>query len=283
LGKFGFSFTPRILKEGSITDLGFNLKYTDRLSGAADFRYTAITENKELLDVTDSLNAVTERIFEVFFMPIQYSLLATERYTFYLGGGAYYEYDNLTEKGFFNMPALENLGKERVNAYTNDFSMHVVGPLLEGGFKYAGGWFAMALTGGVVPVFFLSSSQKMEIVPLLDPNHADYTQTTWGSPYFYAHFDCTLFAYFTVTALYDFVHLAYKTIDFDEQLKWHTPRQETFSQSLKLEGSALLPLGGGMSFQIGYGFAFDWIQFDAGSPSLSDRQYAVLTVKKTER
>jgi hypothetical protein len=84
-----------------------------------------------------------------------------------------------------------------------------------------------------------------------------------------------------VAALYNFVHLAYKTIDFDEQLKWQTPQQEIFSQSLKIEGSALLPLGGGMSFQIGYGFAFDWMQFDTESPSLNKKQYALLTVKRT--
>jgi hypothetical protein len=161
LGNFGFTFAPKILKEGSITDLGFNLKYTDRLSGAVNFRYTAISENTELLDAADSLNAVTEHIFEIFFLPLRYSLLATESRTFYLGGGAYYEYDNLAEKGFFNMPVLENLNKEPVNAYTNDFSMHLFGPLVEGGFEYTGKWFAMELAGGVVPVFLLNSSQKM--------------------------------------------------------------------------------------------------------------------------
>jgi hypothetical protein len=281
LGNFGFTFAPKILKEGSITDLGFNLKYTDRLSGAVNFRYTAITENTELLDAADSLNAVTEHIFEIFFLPLQYALLAAERCTFYLGGGAYYEYDNLTEKGFFNMPALENLNKEPVNAYTNNFSMHVFGPLVEGGFEYTGKWFALKLTGGAVPVFLLSSTQKMTMVPLLEPDYADYTQTTRGSPYLYANLDCTLFEYFNVVALYNFVHLAYKTIDFDEQFKWQTPQRKIFSQSLKIEGSALLPLGGGMSFQIGYGFAFDWMRFDAEPPSLSKRQYALLTVKKT--
>jgi hypothetical protein len=281
IGNLGFSFAPKILKEGSIIDFGFSLKYTDTMSGAVNFRYTAITENHELFEVADSLNAVTERIFEVFFLPVQYSLLAAERYTLYLGGGAYYEYDALTEKGFFNMPALENLGKERVNAYTNNFSMHVFGPLLESGVTYAGEWFTIALTGGIVPIFLLGSSQKTEIVPLLDPQYADYAQTTGGSPYFYVHLDCTLFRYFNAAASYDFVHLIYKTIHFDDELMWYTPQQETLAHSLNIEVSALLPMGGGMSFQIGYGFTFDWAQFDAASPSLSNRHYAILTVKKT--
>jgi hypothetical protein len=280
MGNVGFSFAPKILKEGSITDLGVSLKYTDTMSGAVNLRYTAISKNEELLDVADSLNAVTERIFEVFLLPVQYSLFSTERYTLYLGGGAYYEYDALNEKGFFNMPALESLGKERVNSYTNDFSMHVFGPLLEGGFRYTGEWSTVALTGGIVPVFLLGSSQKMEMVPLLDPHYADYAQTTGGSPYFYVNLDCTLFRYFNVAALYDFVHLDYKTINFDEQFTWYTPQQETIAQSLKIEVSGLLPLGNGMSFRIGYGFTFDWMQFDAASPSLSNRHYAILTVKK---
>ncbi|MDR2446552.1 MAG: hypothetical protein LBD58_04590 [Treponema sp.] len=281
IGDFGFSFAPKILKEGSITDLGFSLKYTERLSGAIHFRYTAIAKNEELFGVADSLNAVNNHIFETFFLPIQYGLLATEKYTLYLGGGAYYEYDALTEKGFFNMPALEQLGKERVNAYTNDFSMHVFGPLIEGSFTYAVARFALTLTGGIVPVFLLGSSQKVGIVPLLDPGYADYAQTTGGSPYFYVHLDCALLKYFNVAVLYDFVHLSYKTINFDEQLACYTPEQETRSQFLKIEASALLPLGGGMSFQIGYGYTFDWTQFDDTSPFMSNRQYMILTVKKT--
>jgi hypothetical protein len=282
IGNVGFSFAPKILKEGSITDLGFSLKYTARLSGAVDFRYTVINENTELLDVADSLNAINERIFEVFLLPVQYALLATESYRFYLGGGVYYEYDILNEKGFFNMPDLEILGKERVNAYTNDFAMHVVGPLIAGGFRQGGRWFSLTLTGGIVPVFLLDSSQKIKIVPLLEPNYADYAQTTSGSPYFYINLDCTLFRYFNVAALYNFVHLVYKTIDFDDQFAWYTPEQETLTQSFKIEVSALLPIGGGMSFQIGYGYTFDWIHVDGTSPSMSNRQYALLMMKKIE-
>ncbi|MDR2150886.1 MAG: hypothetical protein LBO67_08810 [Spirochaetaceae bacterium] len=135
LGNFGFSLASKPLKEGSITDLGFNLKYTDTLSGAVNFRSTAISKNEELFEVKDSLNAVNEQLFEVFFLPFQYAMRAAERYTFSLGGGLYYENNTLTEKGFFNMPELENLEKERVNSYTNDFSLHLVGPLLEGGFS----------------------------------------------------------------------------------------------------------------------------------------------------
>ncbi|MDR1072691.1 MAG: hypothetical protein LBL45_03315 [Treponema sp.] len=279
LGDFGFSFAPKILKEGSIIDLGFSLKYTERLSGAVRFRYTAFSKNEELLDVADSLNVVNEHIFEVFFLPVQYDLLANERYTLYFGGGAYYEYDALTEKGFFNMPALEQLGREKVNAYTNDFSMHVFGPLIEGGFKCAAGWLALTLTGGVVPVFLLGSSQKVGVVPLIDPGYADYAQTTGGSPYFYASLDCVVLKYFNVAAFYDFVHLSYKTMNFDEQLAWYAPQQEIRVQSLKIEASALLPLGGGMSFQIGYGYTFDWMQLDVASPSMSNRQYVILTVR----
>jgi hypothetical protein len=281
MGNVGFSFAPKILKEGSITDFAMSLQYTERLSGAVHLRYTALSKNEELLGVADSLNAVNEHIFEVFFLPVRYGWSITGNYSLSLGGGAYYEYDGLTEKGFFNMPSLENLGKERVNAYTNEFSMHVFGPLIEGSFEYTAGWFALALSGGMVPVFLLGSSQNVGIVPLLDPSYAAYTQTTAGSPYFYANLDCTLFTFFNMAVLYDFVHLAYKTIDFDEQLAWYTPEQETRAQSLKLEASALLPLGGGLSFQIGYGYTFDWMQFDAASPSMSNRQYVILTVKKT--
>jgi hypothetical protein len=198
-GSFSFSLSPKILKDGSITDIGLGLKYAEKLSGELRFRYTSIAKNESLEDVADSLNAVNESIFEVFFLPVTYTFLNMENITIHAGGGTYYEYGNLTEKGFFNMPALENLGKERVNSYTNDFSMHVVGPLIDAGVRYRAAWFRAALSAGIVPVFFLGASQKMGMVPLLDPHYADYSQSTAGSPYFYVNLDCVLFKYVGAT------------------------------------------------------------------------------------
>jgi hypothetical protein len=176
IGNFSFSFAPKILKDGSINDMSLGLRYTEHLSGELRLRYAASAKNEALENVKDSLNAANEHIFEVFALPVKYTFYAGNT-ALYAGGGAYYEYDNLTEKGFFNMPELENLAppKERVNSYTNEFSMHIIGPLVEAGAGHRGARFGAALSGGIAPVFFLSASQKMSMVPLLDPGHADFS------------------------------------------------------------------------------------------------------------
>jgi hypothetical protein len=181
------------------------------------------------------------------------------------------------------MPELENLTppKERVNSYTNDFSMHLIGPLIDLGLRRRSGWYSIALSGGIAPIFALASSQKMGIVPLLNPHYADYSQTTTGSPYFYVNLDCILFKYLNVAALYDFAKLQYQVVDFDDDLAWRNQERETLTQSFRIEASALLPFGRDASFQIGGGFAFDSLTLDGAAPVKSNRQYVILAIKRT--
>jgi hypothetical protein len=277
---FSFSLSPKILEDGSIIDLGLGLDYAGHLRGELRFRNTISSKNEEIAGVADSLNAVNENIFEVFFLPVEYAFVKSSYVSLRAGAGVYYEYDKLSEKGFFNMPELEDIGRERVNAYKNDFAMHVIGPLLDAGVDFNTGWLNTSLSLGIVPLFFLTATQKTSIVPLLDPHHADYTQDTGGSPYFYARLDSTFFKYINLVLLYDAAQLRYKSIDFDDNLHWITPESTVFTQSLKIETSLLLPLGS-MSFQVGYGYTFDSTRFDSASLVNGNRQYIILTARKT--
>jgi hypothetical protein len=279
-GNFSFSLSPKILEDGSITDIGLGLDYADKLRGELRFLYTITSKNEELTGVADSLNAVNENIFEVFFLPIEYAFVKTSYSRVWLGGGLYYEYDKLAEKGFFNMPVLEAIGLERVNSYTNDFSMHIIGPLIDAGVDYDTDWLNTSLSVGIVPLFFLHAAQTMSIVPLLEPNYADYTQDTTGGPYFYARLDSVFFKYVNLVFLYDVAQLRYESIDFDDNLAWIHPESTVLTRSLKIEASLLLPLGG-MSFQSGYGYTFESTRFDSASPVDSNRQYLILTARKT--
>jgi hypothetical protein len=292
LGNFSFFLSPKILKEGSIIEAGLGFQYTQRWGGEIRFRNTMIAENEPIADVADSLNAVNENLFEIFFLPAEYFLYQRPNSRLWLGAGAYYEYDKLNEKGFFNMPALENMGRERVNSYTNDFSMHLIGPLIDLGFRHKVDFFEtdwlnigalgvdLTLSGGIVPVFFLTSSQKMSMVPLLDPHYAQYNQTTAGSPYLYLSLNMTLFRFINLTLLYDYARLKYKNIDFDDHLQWITPERTVITQSFKIEASLLIPLGS-MQVQIGGGCTFDSTRFDTGSPVENNRPYFILTAKKS--
>ncbi|MDR0759201.1 MAG: hypothetical protein LBF74_03725, partial [Treponema sp.] len=274
IDNFSFSLSPKILEDGSITDIGVGLDYADRLGGELRFRNTLSSKNEEIAGVADSLNAVNEHIFEAFFLPLEYSFVKSSSARLWAGAGVYYKYDKLAGKGFFNMPELEALGRERVNAYNNDFAMHIIGPLIDAGVDFNTNWLNTSLSAGIVPLFFLTAAQEMSIVPLLEPHHANYTQNTWGSPYFYARLDSTFFKYVNLVLLYDVAQLRYQSIDFDKNLHWITLESAVFIQSLKIEASLLLPLGG-MSFQVGVGYTFDSTRFDSVPPIDGNRQYII--------
>jgi hypothetical protein len=280
IGRFSFSLSPKVLKDGSITDLSFGYEYTEKFGGELRFRYSNSAKNGQFDEtVPDSLNAIDESIFEVFLLPFEYFFLKKPQAKFWIGTGGYYNYRALNEKGYFNMPGLEALNKEKVNSYANDFSMHVVGPDIETGFTYHAAWLNVSVHAGIVPVFYLIASQKMTITPLMEPGHADYAQQTSGSPYFYADLGVVLFKYISLSFLYDFSRLNYKAIDFDNDLNWYNPEKTTIAQSLKIEASLLIPLQGSVYTQIGYGHTFDSTQLDSDSPVKSSRQYVILAAK----
>jgi hypothetical protein len=280
MGRFSFYLTPKILKDGSIIDFGLGYEYTEHTAGEIRLRFSS-TAKKEEFDgtVPDSLNAVEENNFEIFLMPFEYFFVKKQRIKIQAGMGVYYAYNTLAEKGYFNMPVLETLGKEKINSFSNDFTMHVLGPNLETGFSYRGGWFDLSVRGGVVPVFYLGARQKMEITPLMEPDYADYSQNTAGSPYVYADAGFVFFRYVSLALLYDFSRLNYQVVDFDTNLNWYNPERTAAVQSLKAEASLLIPLQSAVYIQIGYGYTFDSIQLDSGSPVRSSRQYLIFSTK----
>ena len=280
-GNFNFFLSPKIMKDGSITEIGLGLMYTDIAGGIIRFRNTSVAKNEELSNVSDSLNSATEKKYEFHLNLIDFYFQKTEVFFLRLGAGFYYDYNKLSEKGFFNMPLLEAMipPREQVNSYTNNFSMHLLGPLAEAGISYKSRLFGISISGGIVPVFFLHTNQKTGIVPLMEPNMVEFSQNTWGKPYCYLNLDCVLFKFINLTFLYDYTRLKYSVVDFDENLDWIRPFRTVVTQSFKIEASALLPLGDSTYGQIGYGHTFDSTRLDSLSVD-SNRNYIIFTVKK---
>jgi hypothetical protein len=285
LGNFNFFLSPKIIEDGSFTDFGIGMLYTNNLEGELHTRITAISKNEELSGVTDSLNAIKEYIFELFFIPVKYNFLKTDRIRLCAGSGLYYKYDKLNEKGYFNLPELETLTppKERVNSYTNEFSMHLVGPVADTEIYFSSKQFNISFSAGIVPVFFLNSSQNMSITPLLYPNNAEYSQNAYGSPYFFMRLDSVIFKYLNIVLLYDYMKLNYKVIDFDDNLNWINPEKIFITQSFKIEASILIPWDRNMYTQVGYGYAFDLIKTGSAVAVNGNRQYIILAAKKSSQ
>jgi hypothetical protein len=278
-GPFSFSSATKILKDGSITDMGIGYAYTENFAGELRLRFSNEIKTSRFDEkVPDSLNASNENNFEIFALPLKYMIMKNKNIEFHTGAGLYYSYGTLTEKGYFNMPALETLGKEKVHSFSNDFSRHILGPDIETGFNCRVGWFNVFINAGIVPIFWLYSRQKMGIVPLMEPDAANYSQTTQGTPFFYTDAGFTLFKYILLVFLYDSSRLNYKVIDFDNNLKWYNPERAVVSQSLRIEASLLIPVRG-MAYQIGYGHTFDTTRLDSAPPVRNNKQYLILSVK----
>ena len=281
IGNFSFSLTPRILQDGSITDLSLGMFYSDSFGAEIRVRNTQIAKNEEISGADDSLNAIKETIYEIFVLPFQYrSVRDNLRLT--AGAGLYYEYDKLEEKGFFTLNYLGEEGLERVNSYKNDFTMHLVGPLLDAGIRYNSEWFNIGLTAGIVPFFHINFAQKLSMEPLLYPSTANLSENTWGAPYFYISLDSIILKYFNATFSYNYAKLSKQVISFDDDLNWIYPEQSVVTQSIMIEISALLPLGGGISFQAGYGYMHNFVALDSSPVIHEGGHYLILSTKKTE-
>jgi hypothetical protein len=280
ISRFSFFLTPKVLRDGSIIELGFGYEYTERTAGELRLRFSSEAKNEQFSEaVPDSLNVIDEKSFEISLMPYEYYFVKTPRTKFQAGLGIYYRYEALDEKGYFNMPALEALGKEKVNSFSNDFSMHTLGPGIEAGFVHRADRLDLSVRGGVVPFYLLKTRQKMGIVPLMEPNYADFSRDTWGSPYFYADVGFTLFRYVSLALLYDFSRLQYDVIDFDDNLNWYNPGRTVITQSLKTEASLLIPLQGSVYTQIGGGYTLDSVQLDSASAIRRNRPYLIFSTK----
>jgi hypothetical protein len=281
VGNIFFSVSPKILQHGSITDVGAGYRYTEHYSSRLHFRFSNEDKNDEFdIDgVSDSLNVINEKNFEVFLLPVEWTFVENPKMEFKTGAGIYYNYNTLAEKGYFNMPLLEELGKERVNSYKNDFSMHTFGINFEINFISRIDNVEMSGTAGIVPVFYFLSKQKMGMVPLLDPHYAEFSQRRFGSPYVYADINVILFKYFSLSCLYDFSRLEYQVIDFDDSLNWYNPSRMVFSNAIKLEASLLVPIMSAVKAKIGFGYSWNSIQLDTAKPIWNRQYYVVFDTK----
>jgi hypothetical protein len=280
IGRFSFFLTPKVLKDGSIIEFGLGYEYTEHAAGELRLRFSNEIKNEQFDGtIPDSLNTIGRNSFEIFLMPYEYFFIKNPSTKFQTGLGMYYNYETLSEKGYFNMPALEALGKEKVNSFSNNFSAHILGPNIEAAFVHRMGRLDLSARGGIVPFFYLHTRQKMGIVPLMEPNYADFSKNTRGSPYFYTDIGLVFFKYISLALLYDFSRLNYNVIDFDNSLNWYNPGRTVITQSLKAEASLLIPLQGSVYTQIGGGFTVDSVQLDSAPPVRKNRQYLIFSAK----
>jgi hypothetical protein len=276
LGKVNFSLDSNILEDGSQTDFLFGYRYTPSTEGEIRLRYVKESYNGDMYELEESLIANDELTFETFLLPFRYHFFNDSTLSFNAAAGLYYDYNSLKQHGYFNRTDLP----VPLNIFRNDFSMHILGPLAELGLHFQTQPVDVELKAGIVPIFYLRRDQSMLMKPLMIPDEIfDYSQNTSGSPYFYGELNGVFFRFLSLSLLYEFARIKYDVIGINGNT-WITPEEELVTHSLKAEVAVLLPLGGNMSFKLGYGHSFDAIITDSSTPVEGNANYLIIATKK---
>ncbi|MDR1030959.1 MAG: hypothetical protein LBL76_08835 [Treponema sp.] len=91
--KFSFSLAPKVLKDGSITDISLGYHYTPKSAGNVRLRFSNTAKNEQFDEtVQDSINAVEDKTFALFLTPFEFAFFNRPRVQLKVGGGLYYEY-----------------------------------------------------------------------------------------------------------------------------------------------------------------------------------------------
>jgi hypothetical protein len=268
------------MEDGSLTDASVGYRYAEKFAAELRFRKSEIIKTEQVSNVPDSLNFVHDTTYEISLFPAEYYFIKDSDAEFRLGAGAYYGYNTLKEKGYINMPELFTYyGKQALNSYSNEFLIHILGPVLDLGFVYRNSdMMRISLSAGVVPIYYVGTRQKGSITPLLAKD-IDHSQQSSGSPKFYSTVNIIFLKYFSFSFLYDYSRLKYDVFGFiwnGTDFEWNPSGQTEVSQSFKLEAALLLPVTDSLCVQIGYGRIFDVTKIDSGAAVRETRNYIAL-------
>ena len=268
IGRYSISITPKILQNGVQNDTSFGLFYTESKMIAGEIRLRSINEalSDTIWGIDDSLLTRESRVYELFFLPVSYYFIKKDFFSLKAGAGAYYENNKQNENGFFNDKDFkESSDEDTYNSYTNDYSGHSIGPLVDIGvnFKYA--FFRSSLSFGIVPVFYLSRNQSWKLYPFMNPvpSYSAASESICG-PYYYLILDFSFdIKFFTIllTLLNEYSNINYMGIGFNNDTgEWAEVKEKIEYKKFAFEISVLINLGqSGIKPQIGYGRTFDEI------------------------
>jgi len=280
LGRFYLSFNPKIFEDGTQNDYSFGIFYNDALKWGGEIKFRTIdtSGNDTIWEITDSMSAYKQKAYEVFLLPVNYHFFRKAGFTMRAGAGIYYNYNKSETRGFFNDSSLyEPAGPDHFNNYNYDFSGHALGPIVDIGISWRGGFFYGSFSAGVVPISYFNQKQSLKISPLMEPPSFSVSGESASGPYYYLNLDAAVITkYFTlfITLFNEFSRLSYTSIGFDDNGEWTGSDITQDYRVLALEISLLINLGpGGLLPQIGYGRTFE--------EESGGRNYLLIGVKKS--
>jgi len=289
-GRFSFSLQPKIpTDDGSLSDYSIGVRYTDRISSEIRLNITEKRLNEKFTGIEDSLNVVVNSEMKWFFMPLQFAFTRSEQIHFSAGLGVYYYRQKLDENGYFIMTSLDT----PVNAYINNFSMNLVGPIIEA--KFAGAFaekkFSISAEVELAPIAYLNAKQTVDILPLFASNLSNdfsielsnpfsHSQSYWDALYFHGKLTMSFFNIVDISGIYNGSFHTFDAIDFDSDYNVFVSSKKSYSQNIQIEGSVRIHLDP-VDINFGIGGVFSSVYLDSTLTTEGKRLYFVFGGKKS--
>ena len=277
-GKFSFSIQPKIpTDEGSLSDYGIGFRYTDKISSEIRLKMTERRTTEKFSGIDSSLNVVVNSETKWSLLPLQYSFFRTEKNTFSAGLGIYHYRQKLEENGYFNLIFLET----PVNAYINNFTMNITGPIIEAQFSSAfSDFFTITAAAEIVPFAFINTKQTVDIIPLYFTGAFTHDQSQSGALVFQGKLATGIFDLVDISGIYNGFFHTFDSIDFDDDLHTIVTSKKSLSQSFQIEGSVNIKINP-VDVNIGIGGIFNSVYLDSVRATEGRRLYFVFGGKKT--
>ena len=279
--RFSFSLQPKIpTDDGSLSDYSIGFRYTDRLSSEIRLNMTEKRLNEKFTGIDDSLNAVVNSETKWFFMPLQFAFANSEQIHFSAGLGVYHYRQKLDENGYFILSSLDT----PVNAYINNFSMNLTGPMVEA--KFTGTFakkFTISAEAEFVPIAFLNAKQTVDIVPLFASNFSNafsHSQSNSDALSFQGKLTAGFFNIVDITGIYNGSFHTFDAVDFDSGYNVFVSSKKSFSQNIQIEGSVRININP-VDINLGIGGIFSSVYLDSALVTENKRLYFVFGGKKT--
>ena len=279
--RFSFSLMPKIpTDDGSFSEFGFGYQFTDRFASEIRLNINEKRLNERFGNIDNSLNAVINSEWRWFAVPLRYSFLRDSNMHLSAGFGLFYYRQNLEENGYFNASFLN----PPVNAYTNSFSMNVVGPLLEADFSYVfSDFFIIRTKADLVPFGLLSASQRVNIIPLFDNNlHGafSHSQESSNAQFFQGRLTMDFYNLIAVSGIYSGSFHKFDAVDFDSDYNVFTSSKMSASHSFRIEGSVYYDFEH-FTVSTGIGGLFNSVYLGSSLATKSSRFYFIFGVNRT--
>jgi hypothetical protein len=264
---------------GNVTSGYVSYRLSERITSKLSARNTVSSETVRTDSSTDSwLYLSSNNDLEVFLDPLVLSS-GGESARFALTAGGYYANTRARQAGFVRMDGAP-VGF-RVNSFDNSQSGWAVGPRagLEV-FLAAGKAVSLAADASVVPVFWFSSDQDIDIYPLV-PAPSSHSSSGTGSPYIEAHLNLGFFNLVNIESSYSYqrqtCELGTATVSGSDVV-WAFPESVIESHDLQVLGSLNLTLPNGSVISVGYGRKLDWEVQDGDTGDIEAENHGVFKI-----